>query len=145
MSSLRDQIAYALTDFFTQRMVVCEHTQLIEIGVAVDALLAVVQPALDGKGAEIERLRAELKGADADLHDALNHNDDTCEAVAERDRALAEWSEETKRLYDRIVQADAAIQRVRQAASRAHSTPLPIRDFVYAADILAALDQPEET
>jgi hypothetical protein len=45
---------------------------------------------LDRTEAEVERLRAELAAADVELNEALNHNDDNCSVVAERDALVDE-------------------------------------------------------
>lgn len=81
---------------------------------AIDGITADLQPVLDAKDAEIKRLNEEIDGFCEDLNDALNHNDETCEAVKDRDRwrQRAEDAEaETARLTRELAQARADLGR----------------------------------
>ena len=59
MSDLRDQIGQVLAEWASARMTVCEHTQLIEFGAAVDGILAVLTP--PGDQAKIEMFHEILR------------------------------------------------------------------------------------
>ena len=67
-----------------------------------------MQAEIDRQTTEIARLNADLNGMCEDLNDALNHNDQTCEAVADRDR----WRQRAEAAERQLAQLRAVHQQI---------------------------------
>ncbi|MEC4016042.1 hypothetical protein [Streptomyces sp. H27-D2] len=122
-AEMREQVARAMAKAAGSRA-------FHEPGTAWDhprsAWYAHADAALSVRDRRMEQLAVEAAAYDQDALDAMNHNDQTCEAVAERDQ-----------LRDQLEQAEAASQEVREARTLA--------DALYAVakhDGLAT-DQPQ--
>lgn len=142
MSSLRERLLSAIEAWLNSPDDLAANDEMA--GQVTDVAMAEVQPELDGKDAEIERLKRELGVADRNetaLTTAVQQTDELAAdalADAETYAAMARQAEDER---DRL---RAFAEQMRELAQRITDSDCPGGWGYDIRDLLAALDQPED-